>query len=122
MAQGPRLRFAKSPPKAAPDRVARTLFPDGNRLELVVKVTGKSGIEAYGFAFAGAPVVMSGGEGAFFATRGDKRLLEWVMVGQPGGHMKVTVENGEQTVAERDESTIPAGFGKGYDALDILVL
>jgi len=121
MAQAPRLRFVKSPPKSPPTRIARTLFADAGGVELAVKVSSKSQIQAYGFAYGGAPVVMSSGQGSFFAIPGQKKLLEWVMVGAPGGNMNVKVTNGQQTVAERTKSTIPAGFGKGYDALDILV-
>lgn len=97
------------------------LFGTASSIELRVKVSDKDGIRAYGFAFDGVAVPMSRGEGRFFAPAGQKKLLEWVMVGNPGGSMKVTVTRDGNVVAQRDKSTIPPPLGKGYDALEIEV-
>lgn len=104
-----------------PMRIASVLLGAASAVELTIKVSDRTGVKKYGFAYGGAPVAMSGGTGKFFATSHDKQLLEWVMVGDPDGFMKVTVSRIGETIAERAKSTIPKPETKGYDALEIEV-
>lgn len=107
--------------KLAPGRVARALAGTASTIELLVEVSDKNGIKGYGFAFVGVPVPMKSGKGVFHAPAGKKKLLEWVMVGEPNGYMKVTVTRGGAVVKERAKSTIPAPEREGYDAFEIEV-
>ena len=100
------------------------MFHADGAVEMQVKVSDKAGIQAYGFAYSGVAVPMKSGSGKFFASATDQNnLLEWVMIGDPGGTMKVVVTRvGDGgPVAERDTSTIPPPKTKGYDALQIVV-
>jgi hypothetical protein len=106
---------------AIPMRIANVLLGAASAVELAIKVSDRTGVKKYGFAYDGAPVAMSGGTGKFFVTPHDKKLLEWVMVGDPDGFMKVTVSRNGETIAERAKSTIPKPEIKGYDALEIEV-
>lgn len=116
-----RLRFQDKPPAKAPKRLRDLYFEATGVRQLQVKISGKSGVEAFGFSYAGTPVLMSQNQGVFNAKIGRKALLEWVMVGQPGGSMKVTVSDGSIVVAERVKSEILPPYAEGYDALEILV-
>ena len=100
------------------------MFHADGAVEMQAKVSDKAGIDAYGFAYGGVAVPMKNGSGKFFASATDEsNLLEWVMIGDPGGTMKVVVTRISDggTVAERDTSTIPPPKTKGYDALQIIV-
>lgn len=110
-------------PAGAPENVALAFFSDeaAETVELVIKVSDFDRVKAYGFAYDRTPVPMRRGRGKFFAVAGTKKLLEWVMVGESGGGMKVIVTQGTETVAERQKSTIPNGYSKGYDAFEIEV-
>lgn len=110
----------KKKPQRIPAHVESLIFGLVAGIELRVKVSEKDGIRQYGFSIDGAPVPMTGGQGKIHAPPGVKKLLEWVMVGNPGGSMKVTVTRDGTTVKER-KSTIPPPFGKGYDAFEIEV-
>jgi hypothetical protein len=105
-------------PHGAPVHIAAAAFGVGATVELRVKVSAKAGVRAYGFAFGGAPVVMSNGQGRFFAPQGQAKRLEWVMVGEPGGTMQVTVTQDGAPLEDR-QSKIAPPYGKGYDAFDI---
>jgi hypothetical protein len=89
-------------------------------LEVRVSVTDAS-IRSYGFAYGGTPVGMSGGRGAFKAVKNKKQLLEWVMVGDPGGKMKVEVLRDGEVIKTRESSEIVPPEIQGYDAFEILV-
>ena len=102
---------------APPPHVQHLMF---GSVELLVTVSEKNDIKGYGFAYDGVAVPMSGGKGTFHAQPGTK-LLEWVMIGESNGTMKVVVTNGETVVASRDKSTIVPPETKGYDALEIEV-
>lgn len=114
------LKVGNQAPAAAPANVALTAFGDGETVELRVKVSDKVGVRAYGFAFDGVPVVMQSGRGRFFAPKREAKLLEWVMIGDPGGAMRVSVTRDGTAVQEREASTIAPPFAKGYDAFEIL--
>ncbi len=86
------------------------------RIILEVAVSDRHDIAAYGFAFDGKPVAMSGGKGVFKAFPDRKKLLEWVMLGEAGGTMKVEVLRDGVAIYTRDASTIPPPLAKGYDA------
>lgn len=112
-------------PKGAPKNVALAHFSEAapETVELTIKVSDRDRIKGYGFAYDRSPVPINGGRGKFFAVLGAKnKLLEWVMIGDPGGSMKVTVTRGAVTVDERKKSTIPNGYNKGYDAFNIEVV
>lgn len=108
-------------PRSTPARIRGAIFETAGSIELKVKVSERTGVKAYGFAFAGAPVPMSQGQGKFFTTPSGEKLLEWVMVGDPGGTMKVTVTRDGTKVKEREKSTIPPPGTEGYDAFKIRV-
>lgn len=112
--------MSKKQSKAVPADVKSALFGVATSVELVVKVSDSS-VKAYSFAFDGVPVPMRGGRGAFFAQPDEKKLLKWVMLGDPGATMKVTVTRDGKTVKERAKSTITPPLGKGFDALEIEV-
>jgi metacaspase-1 len=88
-------------------------------VELEIRVSGKDGIRLYGFAYAGSPVGMSGDRGIFRAVRNERRLLEWVMVGDPGGKMKVEVLRDGTPIETRESSEIVPPEIEGYDAFEI---
>ena len=106
---------------ATPAQVESLLFGTATSVELKVKVSDRAGVRSYGFAFDGAPVPMSNAQGTFLAPAGKKKLLEWVMRGDPGGTMKVVVSRDGTTIEERAKSTIEPPFGEGYDAFEIEV-
>jgi len=116
----PKKRKTKVAP-TFPDHISAAMLGGGSSIELKIAVSDKSGVKAYGFAFDGAPVPMTNGQGKFFAPSGVEKLLEWVMIGDPNGTMKVIVTQNGTTVDERDKSTIPDGKTKGYDAFEIEV-
>ena len=111
----PKKKYRPAPPA----HVKLLMFGSDSSVELLITVSDKSDIRAYGFAYDGVPVSMSGGKGKFHAETGVMKLLEWVMVGEPGGTMKVVVTNGDTVVASRDKSTITPPYAKGYDAFEI---
>ena len=114
------LRFIEAAPGRIPLRVARTRFTAAGGTELTVTVSDRPGVAAYSFAFGGAPVPISHDTGTFKAIPGSKALLEWVMIGSPGGTMKVDVTREDGTVvATRERSLIVPPYGEGYDALEI---
>jgi hypothetical protein len=108
-------------PRKPPKRVLLAMFSehDDDGVEMQIEVSDRNGVNAYGFAYAGAPVPMSGGKGVFFASPTVEKLLEWVMVGNPGGYMKVVVKRGQTIVRQRDKSTIAPPYGEGYDAFKL---
>jgi hypothetical protein len=110
-------------PEGVPQNVAVAHFSEAapETVELKIKAVKGPGVKAYGFAYDRVPVPMTNGQGKFWAVREQLKLLEWVMVGDPGGTMKVTVTQGTIVVDQRDASTIPPGFSKGYDAFEIQV-
>lgn len=97
------------------------LFDTASDILLKIKVTDPTGISQYGFAYAGVDVKMSLGEGQFNAKSGVEGRLEWIMIGDPGGHMKVTVTRDGKAIRERLASTIPAPRKKGWDRFDLTV-
>jgi hypothetical protein len=115
--------FEKQPKlktSSIPEHVFLAHFAElDSAVQLDVAVADRAGVKAYGFAFDGAPVPMSQGKGKFSAQSGQKKFLEWVMIGDPGGTMKVTVSRDGQAVKEREKSTIPDSGSKGYDAFEI---
>lgn len=115
-----RLRFQASAPSKAPKRLQELYFSVSGTRQFQIEVSVKNGVDMFGFSFAGTPVLMSHNRGWFNGQIGRKGLLEWVMVGQPGGSMKVTVSDGGKVVAERTASTILPPHAEGYDALEIL--
>ena len=121
MAEKKPSKAAETSKRAIPDHVAAALIGADNSIELLVGVTDRDGVNAYGFAWGGAPVPMKGGKGKFFASPGVTKLLEWVMVGDPGGTMHVTVTRDGATVEEREKSTISPPGTKDYDAFEIKV-
>src|SRR6476620_807395 len=92
-----------------------------NEVDLVVRVSNKNGVNAYGFAYAGKPVTMSHGEGHFHATKNKTGLLEWGMEGEPGGYMKVEVLRDESVIKSREQSQIVPPNTKSYDAFAIVI-
>ncbi len=87
-------------------------------ITLTVSVSDRSGgMKMYGFAFQSVPVAMSNHKGNFSVVPGEKGLLKWVMIGDPGSTMKVTVKRGDDVIAERNESKIEPPLGKAFDAL-----
>lgn len=92
-----------------------------DQVELSIRVSNRTSVTGYGFAYAGKPVVMQGGEGHFTAVRGKSRLLEWGMVGEPGGWMTVEVLRGDAVFKKRDKSEIVPPYTKGYDAFAVVV-
>lgn len=101
------------------DKFEKFLFGADDHVELVVTVSDRTDVKGYGFAFDGIPVLMSRGKGKFNAQRGETNRLEWVMLGEPNGSMKVTVTQDGETLEERAQSTIPNNVIKGFDALEI---
>ena len=89
------------------------------RIVLEIVVSHLNGIADYGFAFDGQPVATSGGKGIFKAVPDRKKLLEWVMIGDPGATMKVEILRNGAAIYTRDASTIPPPLGKAYDAFMI---
>ena len=96
-------------------------MPGTNEIALEVRVSAPEGIQAYGFAYGGKPVIMHGGEGQFVAVSGKSRLLEWGMVGEPGGHMTVEVLRDGAVIKKREKSEIVPPMTKGYDAFAIVL-
>jgi hypothetical protein len=94
---------------------------DPNKIQLVVSVSEKDGVKGYGFAYAGVPVPMNLGKGKFFAVKDKAGLLEWGMIGNPGGTMKVEVLRDGTAIKTRNKSEIVPPFDKGFDAFEILV-
>lgn len=96
---------------------------DSKEVELVVRVSNRdgNGVSGYGFAYAGKPVIMRQGKGEFTAIKGKSRLLEWGMIGEPGGWMTVEVLDGETVIKKREKSEIVPPFRKGYDAFAIVL-
>jgi hypothetical protein len=92
-----------------------------NEIELEVRVSGEDGVRSYGFAYEGVPVGMSADRGRFRATKNRKGLLEWVMLGDPGGKMKVEVLREGTAIKTRESSEIVPPEIEGYDAFEILV-
>jgi hypothetical protein len=116
------LRFHLNAPKNAPKYVRETLGLTSGQVELQIKVTEINGVSGFGFAFGKSPVPMDNYKGQFHATPEKQGLLQWVMVGDPGGTMHVTVtDSSGKVVAERKASTISPPDSKAYDALGILV-
>ena len=107
--------------RAMPARVENVLSSTGGGIELHFKVSEKDGIQSYGFSYGGVPVPKSNDEGVFFAQAGISKKLEWGMVGNPGGSMKVTVTRDGTKIKEREKSTIPPPLGVGYDYFTITV-
>lgn len=107
-----------SPIATAPREVR--VAPD-TEVALLVTVSERNGIDAYNFAYAGVPVPMSSGRGTFYATKGRQGRLEWAMIGEGGGTMKVVVTRDGELVKQRDKSTIPNPGPGGFDAFQILV-
>lgn len=104
-----------------PPQVKAAHFNVDAGIELKIKVSERNGVQRYGFAYDGVAVPMRNGAGTFFATKDKEALLEWVMEGLPGGTMKVSVTRNGTAVKERDKSTIPAPYARGYDAFKLKV-
>lgn len=92
-----------------------------DKVELVVKVSEKNGVKGYGFAYDGQAVPMSQGKGKFRAPKNQTKRLEWVMIGNPGGTMKVEVLRGTTVIQSRAASQIVPPLGEGLDAFNITV-
>ena len=103
-----------------PARIVDALIGDSSSIELRVKVE-RNTVKAYGFSYDGWPVALRNNIGTFPVIPGEEKLLEWVMVGDGGATMKVTVTRNGKLVKERAESKIPLGYSKGYDAFQIKV-
>jgi hypothetical protein len=113
---------AQQPFQIAGSRARGMLARDpANEVELKVRVSGEDGIRSYGFAYEGVPIGMSHDQGTFRATQNRKGLLEWIMVGDPGGKMKVEVLRDGTAVKTRESSEIVPPEIEGYDAFEILV-
>lgn len=98
------------------------MFGAAATTELLITVSEEVDIKMYGFSYAGAPVPWGNGdEGKFHVNPGDRKLLEWAMVGEELGHMKVTVTRDGNQVAQRPKSQIPEGETSAYDAMYIKV-
>ncbi|WP_430424663.1 hypothetical protein [Phenylobacterium sp.] len=112
---------AEFKPGKPPKRVLLVMFSehDDDGVELSIEVSDLHGVDSYSFSFDGVPVPMSGGRGIFFASPTVEKLLEWVMLGNPGGYMKVVVKRGETVLRQRDTSTIAPPYGEGYDAFKL---
>lgn len=107
--------------KTLPKRFAAVVSGAADGVELQVAVSELSGVRAYGFAYNGVAVPLHNGKGAFFARPNVEKLLEWVMVGDPGGTMKVVVSRGGQPIRTREKSTIAPPLGEGYDFFRLTV-
>lgn len=107
--------------RKAPLRKHQAMFATESTIALVVTVSDEVDITSYGFSFAGAPVPWGDDSGNIYATPGVKQLLEWGMIGESDGSMKVTVTRDGVQVAQRPKSAIPTGETGGYDAMYILV-
>ena len=92
-----------------------------NEVELQIKVSEKSGVKAYGFAYDGKAVIMNRGTGKFKAIKNQTKLLEWGMLGDPGGTMKVEVLRDKTAICTRAKSKIVPPFEQGLDAFEIKV-
>ena len=108
-------------PDAAVPEHLELLFETTSDILLKIQVSDPTDISGYGFAYAGVAVKMSLGQGHFNAKKGVQGRLEWVMVGNPGGHMKVTVTRDGKAIRERPASTIPAPKKKAWDRFDLQV-
>ena len=93
----------------------------GARIKLSIRATDKKGIRTSGFAYNGITVRMSGGKGSFEAEPNVTRLLEWAMVGDPGGSMKVEVLREGAAIYTREKSEIVQPYSKAVDAFEIKV-
>jgi len=108
-------------PRKLPKRVAKVLFESAEVVELHIKVSEKSNILTYGFTYGGVVVPIHNDEGKFFATPDTEQFLAWVMIGDPGGTMKVEVTRNERVLYNRPRSRIPPPLTKGYDRFRIKV-
>ena len=90
-------------------------------VELTITITAKTDIEYYTFAFNGRRIAMdhTTDTGTFDVDTPVNDYLEWWMVGEPGGSMKVEVSRGEEVIATRDYSDIPGSKAGGFDRLRI---
>lgn len=95
---------------------------DGRTVRLTVKVSGHDRVNVIAFAYHGMPVPLVGDRGEFNADRGvENRFLEWTMIGQPGGTVKVVVSDGFSDLYTRDKSKIVPPYNEGWDAFRIVV-
>lgn len=90
-------------------------------LTRVVKVTNRKKVKQYGFAFDRVQVpIKTGGVGTFQAVAGETKLLEWIMIGDPGGSMTVALYDVNGNELDRHEpSSMPDDDTRGYDAFEV---
>ncbi|MBV9884252.1 MAG: hypothetical protein JO276_14675 [Sphingomonadaceae bacterium] len=89
--------------------------------KLDVVVSSKANISGYHMVFRGTGVDMEDDRGEITHPGGGaQHYLEWSMLGEPGGSMKVQVlrKNGD-VVAARNASKIPNGAPVGYDRIKV---
>src|SRR5688572_23285888 len=89
-------------------------------ITLDVAVSARSNVSAYQMVYGGAVVPMNHNLGQIIHPQGETHHLEWSMIGEPGGSMKVEVKDpGGTVVAVRNASKIPNSTPAGYDRLKI---
>ncbi len=88
---------------------------------LLVRVSKQNGISGYQFFFLDAPVPMAMNQGVIHAPEGPANRLSWIMIGEPGGWMKVEVLHDDDVVMARNHSAIPNSASGGDDSLPIQV-
>lgn len=86
---------------------------------LKVEVSDLNNVFGYAFSFLGKPVGMTNGEGEIEWDDSHPEWLQWHMVGDPGGWMKVEVFKGKKVISKREQSKLPNSRGLGFDEIPI---